>query len=278
MVLPAMACYADPGLQAHLALDSLIADLNAGIQSSLPDIRGLPDAAYRSRISRTYGASLGSRWNHLTWLDAGAHGYVRWRDRCPQFASEPWRQVWDPARETPLLSRGIDLEIKLAPLTWASFSTIQQFSRAERVVDGRRTTFEWDLPWSNKSILHLSALENQLHMYLAGVFAEGLPYRDLIMRNEMPAYAAAIRRTPVYKRIDIMAEFNQKIRQHRYLTRYDLYAEITNVPNFLSLSSASFSTFWANTREYYWDEGMRKIPIELDYFRTNIGGRIAFRL
>jgi hypothetical protein len=129
-------------------------------------------------------------------------------------------------------------------------------------------------------LLHYHPFGDAIHAYVTGIFAAGLPYREIAVAGYSYnlTFTDPIRRLPTYKRLDLKLQFNQDVRGHRYLTRYDVYAEITNVVNFFSWFGNTREGAWTNVREYYWDAGLNRYSSDLGMYTLNIGARFGFKL
>ncbi len=264
-IAPWYRAYADPGLWARLELDRWSAGVCAGITTTRPDIRGLPTHDYRGTLQKTYSVSVNGQAAPVRWLDAGADAYVKRKDRCAALSLEPGNLVWDPSVESPVLTEGINTTLALSPVEHWTLTMLQDFARANRMYPGGRQLYEWNVPWSQKSILRYSVLSDRLQFFLIGIFSAGLPYRDVVRQDSSVTLSSDFSRDSTYKRIDFKVQVNQNIKDNRLLTRYDCYVEVTNIAD------------WTNIREYYWDSNMEKLPVFLDRLGINLGVRLGFR-
>jgi hypothetical protein len=265
-VAPWYKMYADPGIWAKVQHEKWSTGISAGITTTRPDIRGLPSYDYRGTLQKTYSVSVNGQTVPAKWLDLGADAYVKWKDRSPARSLVPGNLVWDPSLESPLLVGGVSTSVVLAPIEHWTLTMMQDFAWANRQYSGVQQLYEWNVPWSQKSILRYSIMSDRLHFFLIGFFSEGLPYREIVHTDTVARYATEISRTPMYKRVDFKIQFNQPVEKHRFLTRYDCYVEVNNIFD------------WPNVREYYFDYDMARLPMFLERFGVNLGVRLGFRL
>jgi hypothetical protein len=265
-VAPWYRLYADPGAWARMQFDHSSLGVAGGIATSRPDIRGLPSYDYRGRLQKTYSLSVNGAVTPAKWFDAGADAYVKWKDRCPARSEVPGNLVWDPSLESRLFLAGISTSTTLSPLEHWTLTLFLDGARAARMYTDHQAEYEWNVPWSGKSILRYSIFSDRLQFFLIGFLSEGLPYREIIGTDTGAAYAQEYSRVPVYKRVDLKVQLNQRVEKHRFLTRYDAYVEVANIFD------------WPNVREYYWDYDMAQLPIFLERIEIAFGLRLGFRM
>jgi hypothetical protein len=265
-VAPWYRMYADPGLWLKLQYETWSTGISAGITTTRPDIRGLPSYDYRGTLHKTYSVSVNGQAVPAKWLDLGADAYVKWKDRCPARSLVPGNLVWDPSLESPLLIGGVNSSVIVSlPEHW-QLTLMLDYNEATRTYPIHQIPYEWNIPWSQKSILRYSVLSDRLQFFLIGFFSEGLPYREIFLTDTGAAYSHEFSRMLAYKRVDFKVQVNQSIEKHRFLTRFDGYVEVYNLFD------------WTNIREYYYDYDMAKLPVFLERFGINMGVRLGFRM
>jgi hypothetical protein len=269
--LPTQRAYVDPSVWLQTVSPFVTTQTDLYIRTSQPDIRGLPDATYRSEFLRTYGATSALRWSRWEPCAVTVSAYCKWRDRSPYFGADPGSPWWHPTEETGLLVRGLSLEAELTANQHLALRSITDVSRSQRIDGTQKFAYEWDVPWSNKSILAFKALDGKVKAYLTGLVSAGLPYRDLYANESGLAFGHTIRRVPFYKRMDLQVQLSQPVDDHRYLTHFDGFIEFRNLLDATSLTGE-------NIREYYWNQDMKKLPILVEPFSFHIGLRVGFRL
>ncbi len=281
---PYSGFFLDPGLWGEWSTDRAKVGLSAGITTARPDIRGLPDQDYRSVLTKTYLLELTGGTSHelLNFLSAETeiNLFLKYRDHTPGLSDIPSEPVWDPRMKTPLSARGMGVQLRVHFRDRASLLLVQNISDSRRLTDTGDKAYEWEMPWSTKFALSTNFLNRIITLYISGVFAPGLPYREIIFDTDgVPHYTGEQKRTPFYKRLDIKTQFNQDVSENRILTRFSVYFGLSNIINFIQyhyLSSDERS--FANTREFYWDNAEAKQSLTLDPARIEIGARIGFRL
>ncbi|HUI90706.1 MAG TPA: hypothetical protein VLX68_00525 [Chitinivibrionales bacterium] len=265
-IAPWYRLYADPGLWLKLQYEKWSTGISAGITTTRPDIRGLPVYEYRGSLEKTYSVSVNGQTAPARWLDLSLDAYVKWKDRCPARSLTPGNLVWDPSLESPLLIGGAAPSVILSLLEHWQLTTMLDLNEATRTYKSGSVPYEWNVPFSGKSILRYRALSGRMQFFLIGFYSTGLPYREIYISDSGPAYAASFSRVPDYKRVDFKIQFYQPIERLRFLTRFDGYVEVCNVFD------------WPNIREYYYDFDMAKLPVFLERFGINMGMRLGFRM
>jgi hypothetical protein len=265
-IAPWHEMFADPGLWARMQLDHSSMGISGGITTSRPDIRGLPSYRYRGELQKNYSLSSNCELMPATWANLAASAYITWKDRCAVRSLVPGNLVWDQSLESPLLVEGISSSATISPLEHWTLSLFLDVNRGVRQYPGGQAGYEWNVPWSQKSILRYSVLSDRLQFFLIGFFSAGLPYREIVRTDSMPEYAKDFSREPLYRRVDLKMQVSQPVKDNRFLTRYDGYVEVTNIFD------------WPNVREYYWDYDMARLPIFLERFGISLGVRVGFRL
>jgi hypothetical protein len=127
---------------------------------------------------------------------------------------------------------------------------------------GASLDYEWDLPWTIRTSLHLHTVSDHIHLYIDYIRSKGLPYYDF----DNGGYEAL----PVYRSIDINVQVRANMPPQRYINRLDCYASLKNVQDLL------FGT--SNVRDYYWDSDGTRRSVNLGNGRMDIGTRFGFRL
>jgi len=261
-----MVGFVDPGVFVRASGRRAGIEISGGISSSRPDIRGLPDPTYRGTLNRTYGGSAALRLSPWAWTSLQALGYVRYASNLPRMSDTASFLWWDPSNATPVFSRGADFQWDLRLKELATLRVVQNLNGSERIYPQGTRIYEWDLPWSTKAMVGLKLIRGFLDVFVIGQFSAGLPYRKVFPEYDRTVYYGPTRRAITYKRIDGKVQFGQPIERHRFLTRYDVYVDATNIFN------------WVNAREYYWDFELRQHPVLLQPRLISLGMRLGFRL
>jgi hypothetical protein len=250
----------DAGASATYEGDDYHAGIYFGRVTSRPDVRGLPDPLFRMQLNRTYIASLPIFFRYGIITKFGIEPYVRYCNDAPQL--NPVDLVWDPDKSTPVLARGADFDFRMVPLSWAELSAALNLADARRLnASGDPLPYEWDLPWTVRTSLHLHSKSDRLHLYADYIRSKGLLYYDF----DNQAYEAL----PVYRSLDLNFQIRTFIPSQRHLNKLDCYFTIKNVQDLISVST--------NVRDYYWDAKGQRQPVYLGYGRMDIGARCGIR-
>jgi TonB family protein len=248
---------ADGGASLLLDLQPLQAGLHCGRITSRPDVRGLPDSAFRRRQLHSYVASLPIYFTSGMFVRFGAQPYLRYQDRCPR--ANPILYRWDTSATTPLQARGVDFDCSMQPLWWLSLHGALNLSQAWRTsAAGVDSSYEWNVPWSARMGMHCTFFRQRFHCYIDYILSKGVPYYNF---NAMKYLTL-----PDYKRFDVSLQYRTPMKPHRFLTRYDAYFEAHNLFDRL------------NIRDYYWTPAMQRRALVLAPFDLEVGLRCGFRL
>ena len=160
-----------------------------------------------------------------------------------------------------------------------SLTSTQNFGQSKRIENGRYVSYEWEMPWSNKTGIRLGDSATAFQCFIMGTVCAGLPYHELGLTNGILAFSNQQKRVPVYKNIDLKVQTSQYILGHRHLTKLCGFVEAHNLFNILDgTTSSNPNWFWENTREYYWTDKLEKEPVTLQYFWISVGVRIGLQL
>ena len=270
--------YMDPSLSLNMTRDESFFSATIGGQTLRPDIRGLPGSHYRERTLRTWSAaveysrSVGAKFN------GSIEGYSSWMGRCPRFSNDPAMPVWDPDRETALLTLGGSLIVDAAIVkNRLSARIVQDINRSERIAGDTVQPYEWDIPWSTSVVLKCTASKS-LDVFVKGMFAAGLPYQTPVLHDSVLVFGDEFHRVPAYRRVDLQILYSRWVRVRRFTLKYEGYLELLNFLNAFDGMFGPSQWFWENTREYYWDDRMRQRPLLLEYATIAAGLKIGFGL
>jgi len=240
--------------------DNYQAGIHFGRVTSRPDIRGLPDSLFRRQLHRTYIGSLPLFFSYSMITKFGVTPYVRYSTNSPQL--DPIKQVWKPNGSTPVLAYGADVDCRIAPLSWAELTTALNLANARRQsVTEDSLAYEWNLPWTIRTSLHLHSKNESFHVYIDYICSKGLPYYDL----DNQSYDVL----PVYRSLDLNFQFHARLPRQRHINLLQCYATLKNVMDLLGTS---------NVRDYYWNSNGYRRSVYLGNGRMDIGCRFGIRL
>ena len=250
----------DAGASVTYTSNNYQAGIHFGRVTSRPDIRGLPDSIFRRQLNRTYITSLPFFFSYGLISKIGITPYARYSTNAPQL--DPVKQIWNPNGSTPVRAFGTDIDFRLVPISCAELSTALNFANSQRLkAKNDSLAYEWNLPWTVRSSLHLYSKGDRIHLYIDYIRSKGLPYYDL----DNQAYATL----PVYRSIDVNLQFLTRMPRARFVNKLDCYATVKNVLDLLGTS---------NVRDYYWDRNGNRRPVYLGDGRMDIGARFGIKL
>lgn len=250
----------DVGVSMTYAGDNYQAGIHVGRITSRPDIRGLPDSHFRRHLNHTYIGSIPFFLNYSIITKLGVTPYVRYSTNSPQL--DPYKQVWSPNSSTPVTAYGADIDCRIAPMSWAELTTALNLADARRqnTIDNSKT-YEWNLPWTIRTSLHLHTKNDAFHIYIDYICSKGLPYFNI--DNQL--YDAL----PVYRSLDLNLQFHARLPRQRYINLLQCYGTLKNIRDLLGTS---------NVRDYYWNSNGDRRSIYLGNGRMDIGFRFGIRL
>lgn len=271
--------FCDPGVWFEKTLSPITLLVEGGVTTSQPDIRGLPEDAYREKQIKTTSLSVNMKNLPLPASTSSLGMYGKWKNHCPKFSRQVAQSYWDPMAATPLAVAGCDLSVHTEFTSTVSAQSMASFSRSLRYLDGGFTTYEWDIPWLVNSTLAYSPNYSNSVWYITAVFAAGLPYFDVGMHDGILSFDSKTKRVkPWYRRIDVKWQVNNDVTGHRFFTRYEGYVEFANLISLTQLFQMRIDQNIFNVQEYFWDSNLQKRSILCDYFSINLGIRVGFRL
>lgn len=252
-------------------------------KQSLPDLRGLPTEEYRKKTLESYSFLSDLQYNNKkynTKLNLGL--FYGLNKNAPQQSLIPGYLTWDPSLETPLKSWGVSISTQ-HPLykNYLFLTNVLNYTNSKRKVNNGYSDFEYEIPFSLNSILHLKTKSDLWHFFLKSYLSTGQPYRELKMdtTNYQLYYSDNKYRMPFYKRFDFIIEIRNNKIQHRYLSRYDIFLQLGNIEYLFNLNNSSYQK---NIRGYNWlyfgVNDIQKDPIFLSSFKIYMGLKAGFRL
>jgi len=279
--LPSQKPFVDPGLSISVVTELMAIQANAGIMTSWPDIRGMPDPAYRNHQIKTYEASLSGSIVPADWTPITAAAYLSWENEAPRLSGRADGPHWDPAAATPLLARGLSFEWKLAPWEWLRLALLQNWGRSQRYEKDSAFIYEWDMPWSTKASLAFRPRGEIFQFFIIGVFSEGLPYYAPHYSQELvPVFSGPMQRVPSYRRIDLKVQCDYHQTRIPFLSSFQgevLFSDIVNL--LLEMPWWNGVPYVRrNIREYAWNPTLQRQPVFCDDYYIYMGLRLGIRL
>lgn len=180
--------------------------------------------------------------------------------RKPQL--DPVNMVWNQTRSSSVVAGGADVSCRLMPLQWAEITAALNVAESRRKSDtDNNLDYEWNLPWTIRSSLHLKTIDSKVHLYINYIRTKGLPYYDFYEKEYKPL--------PIYSLMDLNFQITMQVPRQRYVNKLDCYFELKNLFNF-------FGSY--NVRDYYWDaKGIRQ-AVYFGSARVDMGMRFGVKL
>jgi hypothetical protein len=236
------------------------AGIYTGLVTSRPDIRGLPDSDFRKQLNHSYLLSIPNYINYGVISKLSIEPYIRYSDHAPQL--DPLNQIWAPQKSSPLLAYGSDIQLNCKLWSFSELSTVVNVANTQRQDKNNQPfTYEWDLPWTVRTGLHLFSRNELLHVYADYIITKGLPYYDF--SNQ--AYA----HLPLYRTLNLNFQIKMKLAPQQFINKLDCYVMLQNVQDLLKAS---------NVRDYYWDTFGSKREVYLGTGRLDVGARFGIRI
>ena len=269
--------FADPSLWYTYSQNKTAFRANIGSMTFHPDIRGLPEKDYINKRLNLYSANnefelflLNNR------LNLYAETYIKYSPHYPGFSEKVGYIAWDPDCQSKLLSYGVCFSSELDFERFGLY-TFQNFGRSTRYYKDKTVPYEWEIPWSNKTTLRYNVASGRLNFYFTSIFAGGVPYREIVLKNDGNlSYDNIYKRVKIYKRLDMKIETVNSV-DHKFITRFDAYLDIINVANAFEGLFKPSKWVWENEREYYWDGNLKKHPVQVEKATVAIGVKLGFK-
>lgn len=247
----------DAGIYAKWQGTSFSAGLYCGRVTSRPDIRGQPQALFRAKTFSSYLLSLPLSFTNDKSVYIGIQPYLRCKPNEP--ALDPILYRWDEHSGTALFAAGCDFNMDYQLVSWMSLNSSVNLMHSRRIKDESTQPYEWDIPWTVRSGVHLwGGTGSKLHLYINGFLSEGMYYYDLVEEH--------YRRLPRFLKNDFSVQYRSKIYDVRFLTRYDGYFRFSNFLDHTNITG------------YTWQNGMTPFPVFASDVLFEIGARVGFRL
>lgn len=249
----------DAGVSVTYEKEDFSAGVHMGRVSSRPDIRGLPDADFRKKIGHTYIASFPVFVRNRTFTRLSIEPYYRYCTSLPQL--DPVRKIWDPSGSTPLTAFGVDLEARGNPASFAECYASLNLANAHRSNgESASMQYEWSLPWTVRSGVHLFDKKERLHLYVNYIISSGLPYYDF----KEETYGEL----PRYRSLDLSFQY-RTLFYNSVLKRLDCYFGFRNMMDLVERT---------NIRDYYWNSLGYRNAVYLGFGRVDLGLRFGVKL
>jgi hypothetical protein len=246
----------DAGVSLSFDNDFWKVSLNGGKVTGRPDIRGLPDRAYRQEMYPTYLLSAPIQFRKTEKLNTTFQPYLRYIKDAPTM--DPLYLTWQPGKKKSALAYGFDYDISSKLNKRFEMNAVLNVAHAHRG-HNHDSIYEWAIPITIRGRAHVQFAHDMLHLYVDGIRSAGIPYYDF---KEMK-----YKSLPAYKSVDLSLQFRSKALDYRIMSRYDAYFVVKNLLN------------TANIRTYWWDTQMRKRRILLNPGPdVEIGLRLGLRL
>jgi TonB family protein len=223
LCFPMGKCYVDPGFWLLFPFGKNSLKASAGLITSQPDIRGMPSQSIDRKLIQTCNTSSKILLKSLTWLEGALEGFVKYRPYQLVYSQNPRMPIWDENSNDQFFSAGINAEIKANLGKRISMRTVQSVSKSVLINHGRQEPYEWDMPWTNKTIISYSLIDTMLTAFLIGNFYAGLPYHTAVASDDGLSWSEGVKRKEDYNRVDLKIQLCEPVSENRTLMQYDVY-------------------------------------------------------
>jgi TonB family protein len=229
LFLPGPKGFVNPGLWIRFPFKRSSIYVSAGMITSQPDIRGMPSDSGAQKLVHSYNGSAKAFAYPLSWLNGSVEGFVKYKPYQPVYGPNPRLAVWDESGSTSLFSCGVNMEAEARLGPKINLRTVQSFSKSILSAPQYQEPYEWDIPWTNKTIISYSFIDTILTVFAIGNFYAGLPYHEVLYTNGELQWDETIRRNDPYTRIDCKLQFCQPVSNQRNLMQYDAYLLLSDL-------------------------------------------------
>ena len=270
--------FIDPGISINIPFALGRIDFNTGIVTSQSDPRGLPQGEYASRTIHTGSADLSTTVRPVPYLSTTINAFVKYKDHVPLLSDNAVSPVWNAYRNARFIAGGAGATVDLSIGKYSRLTSVQSFSTAQVIENGRNDIYQWDIPWTNYTVLSQGFLNDRMKVFAIGSFSAGLPFRDpVLVPGDSIVFAGPWHRVPDYKCLDLKIQYSVPIENHRYLQQIDSYILLENVVEGLINVNPNWDAD-RNVREYYWDAEFNRRPINLKKANYSLCVRVMMRL
>jgi hypothetical protein len=227
--------------------------------TSQPDIRGMPTNSGAQKPVHSYNGSAKAYFYPLSWLNGSVEGFVKYKPNQPVYGPNPRLPTWDETGGTSLFSYGLNVEAEARLGPKINLRTVQSLSKSILSAPQYQEPYEWDIPWTNKTILSYSFIDTIFTAFLIGNFYAGLPYHEVLYTNGELQWDGTVKRNKPYTRIDCKLQFCQPVSNQRNLMQYDAYVLLSDLTGFFE------------------DPDSRRIDLVNPLYHLHFGLRVRFR-
>jgi TonB family protein len=259
LFLPGPEGFVDPGFWIRFPFEKNSIHVSAGMITSQPDIRGMPSNNGAQKPVHSYNGSAKAYVYPLSWLNGSVEGFVKYKPYQPVYGQNPRLPTWDENGSTSLLSYGLNVEAEARLGPKINLRTVQSLSKSILSAPQYQEPYEWDIPWTNKTILSYSFIDTIFTAFLIGNFYAGLPYHEILYTNGELQWDGTVRRNKPYTRIDCKLQFCQPVSNQRNLMQYDIYVLLSDLT------------------EYFGDPDSRKTDLVNPLYHVHFGLRVRIR-
>jgi hypothetical protein len=232
MFFPGPKGFVDPGLWMKYNRDKLDLNFSCGTVTSQPDIREMPSTALETKLVRTFNGDLKFEIKPQTWITGSIEGFIKYKPFEPVKGANPQYPIWDDSINDHFIASGVNMEIEADLGKNIKVRTIQSFGKSTIFNDGVQKPYEWDIPWSTKTVAAYSLVDTSLTAYMISNYTAGLPYHLVEENNGALDWSNSVFRYEPFSRIDLKFQLNEPIPYQRHLMQYDVYLLITDLGGF----------------------------------------------
>jgi hypothetical protein len=234
LCFPGTCAFIDPGFWLRFPFEKKMLRLSLGIITSPPDIRGMPSGLMENKVIKTYNTSALMSMQPTQMIKGSLESFIKYKPFQPVINQNPRIQMWDSNDSSKFFSYGLNLDLEFNLCKKLSMRTMQSFSKSKVFTKQYNAPYEWDIPWTNKTIISYSFIDNCLSAFLISNLYAGTPYHDIIVSDGVLQWDETTKRNSQYSRIDFKFQICQPVTNERNLLQYDIYILLSDLTGFFS--------------------------------------------
>jgi hypothetical protein len=267
--------FGDAGVWLSWYSPGIALDVDAGIASAQPDIRGFPAKEYAERITHVSQGDASVRWQALPGLSLNLEAFVKYRDHQPQKSLLVELPVWDPALGASLTATGASFIADAGGNGPFRAWTMLYYNYSFLTDTGGKRAVSWNSPWTWRTIASASILKRRFFFMLISEMADGMAFPLIEQRMDSTLYwTRKLEHGPVSYELDGRVEYRSPIgRWERNVAQFDVYIEAKRMWSGFMDNTGTISS--ANLPFYYLVNAPQAYNLGLD---VTLGARIHVRL
>lgn len=248
--------FIDPGIWMIFPFFNGDISFSGGVSSSYPDMRGVPSKEYGSKPYKTSSISSRLRIPLGDYIESSIEPYLKYAHKLPKIGVDPLLQIWDEDLESATFIRGVNGEVDFMFPKFLTLSISAMISKSDRYYNGKKTDYEWEIPWQLKGTARLFFVEESFNLYFKPSYTSGMAYYDYANNGKIEHRNNSFTLDAIFE----------------YHVRRLVDTPIELMEAYIGLRNISFTT---NDSEIFWAEDMTPLSYNLTPLQLTFGARAS---